>query len=251
VFAAASPPRRVEPAAVSAEVAPLVPEASHVPETPPDYGLARSPLGTTVTHPALGVPFSAFDDLAASLRAAGEGGRRIAIYGAARSAGTTLGAVTLARALSRNARVVLIDLALSAPNLSAISADPHASGVAEAVRGQVSFGDVITRDKLSRVHMINAGRAGGDAAMILGSQRLATLIEALARAYDHVMIDAGAALEAPVERLYRLAPRGVLVATEQDAPATQAARARMTSAGYADIAVLDGAANAAAAAAAA
>jgi hypothetical protein len=65
------------------------------------------------------------------------------------------------------------------------------------------------------------------------------------------MIDAGAALEAPVERLYRLAPRGVLVATEQDAPATQAARARMTSAGYADIAVLDGAANAAAAAAAA
>jgi polysaccharide biosynthesis transport protein len=251
VFAAASPPRRVEPAAVSAEVAPLVPEASPVPETPPDYGLARSPLGTTVTHPALGVPFSAFDDLAASLRAAGEGGRRIAIYGAARSAGTTLGAVTLARALSRNARVVLIDLALSAPNLSAISADPHASGVAEAVRGQVSFGDVITRDKLSRVHMINAGRAGGDAAMILGSQRLATLIEALARAYDHVMIDAGAALEAPVERLYRLAPRGVLVATEQDAPATQAARARMTSAGYADIAVLDGAANAAAAAAAA
>jgi Mrp family chromosome partitioning ATPase len=230
--------------------APLVPNVVTPPMPPPVHGLATSRLNAP-THPALGVPFSAIDDLAASLRAAGEGGRRIAVYGVARGAGTTLSAVTLARALSRNARVVLIDLALGAPNVAAISAEPQAPGVAEAVRGTASFGDVITRDKLSRVHLINAGHTGGEAAMILGSPRLATLIEALARAYDHVMIDAGAALEAPVERLYRLAPRGILVATEQDAPATQAARERTAAAGYADVAVLDGAANATAAAAAA
>ena len=251
VTSAAAPPEpepsaAALPAVVAPTVAPLVPA---VPEAPMDYGLAKSPLSLAVTHPALGVPFSAIDDLAASLRAAGEGGRRVAVYGASRSVGTTLGAVTLARALSRHGRVVLIDLALGAPNLAAISADPQGPGVAEAVRGMVSFGDVITRDKLSRVHLINAGRAGGDAATILGSPRLGMLIEALARAYDHVMIDAGPALDAPVERLYRLAPRGVLVATDQDAPATQAARDRMASAGYADIAVLDGAASAAAAAA--
>ncbi len=244
---AAAPAAAEPPMAESPPPVPLVPEP---PEPPADYRLAASPLSKAVTHPALGVPFSAIDDLAASLRAAGEGGRRIAVYGVSRSVGTTLSAVTLARALSRHSRVVLVDLALGAPNLAAISADPQAPGVAEAVRGMVSFGDVITRDKLSRVHLINAGRAGGDGATILGSPRLVMLIEALARAYDHVMIDAGAALEAPVERLYRLAPRGVLVATDQDAPATRAARDRMASAGYGDVAVLDGAANTAAAVAA-
>jgi uncharacterized protein involved in exopolysaccharide biosynthesis/Mrp family chromosome partitioning ATPase len=251
-----APRRGVAPAAAPAAAEPPlaefpadVPLAPAAPETT-DYGLARSPLSSAVTHPALGVAFSAIDDLAAGLRAGGEGGRRIAVYGVSRSVETTLSAVTLARALSRHARVVLIDLALGAPNLAAISADPQAPGVAEAVRGTVSFGGVITRDRLSRVHLINAGRTGGDGSTILGSQRLVMLIEALARTYDHVMIDAGAALEAPVERLYRLAPRGVVVATDQDAPATQAARDRMASAGYGDIAVLDGAASATAAVAA-
>ena len=229
---------------------PPVPLVPVVPATPPDYGLARSPLRSTVTHPALGVAFSAIDDLAANLRAAGESGRRIAVYGASPDVGTTLSAVTLARALARDARVVLIDLALGAPNLAAISADPQAPGVAEAVRGVASFGDVITRDKLSRLHLINAGRGGGDAATILASQRLTMLIVALARAYDHVMIDAGTTHDAPVERLHRLVPCGILVATDQDAPATQAARDRMASAGYADIAVLEGAVNTTAAAAA-
>jgi polysaccharide biosynthesis transport protein len=253
--ASASPPRPAEAAAaeplsvVPPTVAPLVPEMPTGPVSPVDR-LARSPLGSAVTHPALGVPLSAIDDLAASLRAAGESGRRVAVYGVSRSIGTTLGAVTLARALSRNARVVLIDLALGAPNLAAISADPQAPGVAEAVHGMASFGDVITRDKLSRLHLINAGRAGGDAAAILASPRLGMLIVALARAYDHLLIDAGAVLEAPVERLYRLAPRGILVATDEEAPATKAARDRMAAAGYGDIAVLDGAANAGAAVAA-
>jgi Mrp family chromosome partitioning ATPase len=182
------------------------------------------------------------------LRASGEEGRRIAVFGVSRNVGTTMSAVTLARALSRHACVVLIDLALGAPNLAAISADPQAPGVGDAVRGMVSFGDVITRDKLSRVHLINAGRIGGDGATILASQRLVMLIEALARTYDHVMIDAGAALDAPVDRFFRLAPRAVLVATDQKTLATQAARDRMGEAGYTDIAALDGAASAAAAA---
>jgi Mrp family chromosome partitioning ATPase len=215
---------------------------------PADYGLAKSPLSSTVTHPALGVPFSAIDDLAAKLGASGEEGRRIAVFGVSRNVGTTMSAVTLARALSRHARVVLIDLALGAPNLAAISADPQAPGVGEAVRGTVSFGDVITRDKLSRVHLINAGRIGGDGATILASQRLVMLIAALARAYDHVLIDAGAALDAPVDRFFDLAPRAVLVATDQKTLATQAARDRMEEAGYTDIEALNGAASAAAAA---
>ncbi len=94
-----------------------------------DYGLANSRLSAAVTHPALGVPLRAIDELARELRGAGEGGRRIAVVGASRNVGTTLSAVTLARALARDARVVMIDLALGAPSLAAISADPQAPGV--------------------------------------------------------------------------------------------------------------------------
>ena len=83
------------------------------------------------------------------------------------------------------------------------------------------------------------------------SPRLTMMIEALARTYDHVIIDAGTTFEAAVQRLYRLAPRAVLVATEQMSAPTMAARDRLIAAGYGEIAVLDGAASAAGAEAAA
>jgi MinD-like ATPase involved in chromosome partitioning or flagellar assembly len=172
------------------------------------------------------------------------------VFGASRNVGTTLCAVTLARALGRDARVVLVDLAVGAPNIAAISSDPQAPGMAEVVRGAASFGDIITRDRLSRIHLIAAGRIDSDGAAIVNSPRLTMMVEALARTYDHVLIDAGTTFEAAVERLHRLAPRAVLVATEQMAAATEAARDRLIMAGYGEIAVLDGAASAAAAEAA-
>ncbi len=213
------------------------------------YGLAPTRPNAAPTHPALGVAFSAIDELARALRDAGQGGRRLAVFGVSRSVGTTLTTVTLARALGREARVVVVDLAVGSPGIAAISTDPQAPGVAEVVRGTASFGDVITRDKLSRVHLVAAGEVGGDAAALPSSPRLTMMIEALARTYDHVIIDAGTTSEAAVERLHRLAPRAVLVATDGTAAPTLAARDRLMAAGYGEIAVLDGAASAAAAAA--
>jgi uncharacterized protein involved in exopolysaccharide biosynthesis/Mrp family chromosome partitioning ATPase len=215
-----------------------------------DWGLAPTRPSAAPTHPALGVAFSAIDEFARTLREAGAGGRRLAVFGASRNVGTTLIAVTLARALGRDARVVLIDLSAGAPDIAAISSDPQAPGIAEVVRGTASFGDVITRDNLSRIHLIAAGRTGADAAAVVNSPRLTMMVEALARTYDHVIIDAGTTFEAAVERLHRLAPRAALVATEQMARATEAARDRLIAAGYGEIAVLDGAATAATEAAA-
>ena len=48
----------------------------------------------------------------------------------------------------KDANVVLVDLAFGAPNLSVISTDPKAPGIAELVRGTASFGDIITRDQI-------------------------------------------------------------------------------------------------------
>ena len=214
------------------------------------FGPAPTRPNAAPAHPPLGVAFGAIDELARTLGEAGEGGRRLAVFGVSRSVGTTLTAVTLARALGREARVVLVDLAVASPGIAAISTDPQAPGVADVVRGTASFGEVITRDRVSRVHLIAAGQIGADGPALVASPRLAMMVEALARTYDHVIIDAGTTFEAAVERLHRLAPRAVLVATDETAAPTMVARDRLIAAGYDEIAVLDGAASAAAAAAA-
>jgi succinoglycan biosynthesis transport protein ExoP len=170
----------------------------------------------------------------------GEGARRITVVGAMRDVGASMTAIALARRLAQQSRVVLVDLALGAPGLSIIAADPATPGIAELVAGTASFGQVITRDLYSRVHLIMAGREPADAAAIMGSQRLSITIEALGRSYDQVVIDAGALGEAAIERLAQLAPRAVLVASEVDDPATASARERLLQSGFANVSVLTG-----------
>jgi len=164
-----------------------------------------------------------------------------------RNVGTTFAAITLARTLAKDSNVVLVDLAFGAPNLSVISTDPHAPGIAELVRGTASFGDIITRDQYSRVHLIATGNVGNDAAALAASPIVATVVEGLVRSYDHVVIDAGAASEIAVERFAPLATQAVLVTGDPANPATRAARDRMTMAGFGEVAVLAGGAQAVAA----
>ncbi len=95
--------------------------------------------------------------------------------------------------------------------------------------------DIITRDKFSRVHLVAAGNVAGDAAAILTSPRLIITLEALAQAYDHVVIDGGALAEAVPEFFARMAPCAVLVATDIDNTATKAARDQLVAAGFAGV----------------
>ena len=190
--------------------------------------------------PSAGVPIDAVEELACELGSTGEGARRITVIGAVRNVGTTMTAIALARSLSQQARVVLVDLALGAPHLAIIAGDPAAPGIAELVRGSASFGQIITRDRYSRVHLVMAGQEPIDAAEIMASQRLSITIEALGRSYDHVVIDAGTAGDALLERFAALAPRGVLVAPDLDNPETAAAREALLKAGFAEVSVLLG-----------
>jgi uncharacterized protein involved in exopolysaccharide biosynthesis/Mrp family chromosome partitioning ATPase len=216
---------------------------------PPPPRMASPPLAPmpTPSFAAGPITVSSIDQIAQSLRQAGEGGRKVCVIGATRNVGTTFAAITLARALAKSANVVLIDLAFNAPNLSVISTDPNAPGIADLVRGSASFGDIITRDQYSRVHLVATGEVGSDAAALYASPMLTTVIEALARSYDHVVIDAGSASEVAVERLTPLAPRAVLVSGEPANPVTRTLRERLIMAGLADVAVLEGGAQAAAA----
>ena len=193
------------------------------------------------------MPVASIEQVAQNLTQAGDSGRRVSVVGTARNVGTTFAAITLARALAANGSVVLVDMAFGAPNLSVISTDPNAPGIAELVRGTASFGDIITRDQYSRVHLVATGNVGNDAAVLAASPMLATVIEALARSYDHVVIDAGSAADVAVERFAPLAQHAVLVTSDPGNPSTRAASERLMRAGVADVAVLPGGAEAVAA----
>ena len=179
----------------------------------------------------------------------GEDARCIAVVGAARNVGTTYSAVTLARSLAEDdASVVLVDLAFSSPNLSVISTEPDAPGVAELVHGTVaSFGDIITRDQYSNVQLVATGDVGNDAASLAASPMVATVIEALAQSYDHVVLDLGSTADQPVEAFAGLATRAVLVIGDSAQAATRAVRDRLHAAGFANVSVCAGGAQMAAA----
>jgi succinoglycan biosynthesis transport protein ExoP len=140
------------------------------------------------------------EQLADALRGAGDAARKVTILGTASSESITLTALALARLIARDARVVMVDLSASSPRISAVSVDPAAPGLAELMLGEASFSQVITKDRLSRVHLVSAGRPGSDRAL-LQSPRLTLAIDALLRVYDHVLLDAGPASDLPAELL--------------------------------------------------
>jgi len=218
---------------------PPVPRMASPPLVPSDAAFAGA-----AGRPA---PVSTIEQIVVNLRQAGDAGRRVTVVGVMRNVGTTYAAITLARALASEATVVLVDLAFGAPNISVISTDPSAPGIAELVHGTASFGDIITKDQYSNVHLVATGNVGNDAAALTASSMLATLIEALGRSYDHVVIDAGSAADAAVERFAPLATRAVLVAADPTDPATQSARQRLMTAGFTDVGLFAGASQAAAA----
>ena len=198
------------PARVAAVVAPAAPTAPAIMPAVRD------------THPELAADVSEIDQLASELRDEGEAARKITIMGTGQNETITLTALTLARLLARSAKVVLVDLSPSSPTLTAVSVDPAAPGLADLMLGEASFGQVITRDKLSPVHLVGAGRPGTDRAL-LQSPRLTLALDALLRVYDHVLLDAGTATDLPARLLTENA-RAILVPDPSMSPE---ARTRM------------------------
>jgi succinoglycan biosynthesis transport protein ExoP len=189
--------RMTAPRAVAALVsAPAAPPAPKV-----EPAAAAEPARKFVEpRPNRASTLSEIEQLADDLRRAGTAARKVTILGTASGKGITLTALALARRMARDSRVVLIDLAAASPTISAVSVDANVAGLAELMRGEATFSQVITKDRLSRVHLVNAGRPGFDRTL-LQSPRLALAIDALVRVYDHVLLDAGAASDLPAELL--------------------------------------------------
>jgi uncharacterized protein involved in exopolysaccharide biosynthesis/Mrp family chromosome partitioning ATPase len=222
--------------------------APDAPQIVPSPQVVSPPLAPAapLQEVAAGYVTRTIDHVVRDMHNASDSGR-IAVIGIVRNVGTTYAAITLARALAQNANVVLVDLAFSAPNLSVVSTDPSAPGIAELTRGKVSFGDIVTRDQYSRVHVVAAGDVGNDVAALSSSPMLATVIEALGRSYEYVVIDAGSAGDVSPDCLAPLATRAMLVAADPSSSVTKAVRERLLRAGFREVAVIAGGAEAVAA----
>lgn len=216
-------------AAVFPAQAPLRQEVTVQPAVAPAFDpgiepamVERAPLQPEMTTDTDVTEFTEIERLAEDLRAAGAAAKKVTVLGTAPGEAITLSTLTLARHLAREARVVVVDLAASSPTIAAVSVDASAPGLAELMQGEASFAQVITRDKLSRLHLVMAGRPGFDRSL-LQSPRVTLAIDALLRAYDHVLIDAGSASDLPAELLTAHA-RAVVV---PDAAMTPDARTLM------------------------
>jgi polysaccharide biosynthesis transport protein len=189
---------------------------------------------------ASGVPISAIDDVGDSLRNSGAAGSPVAVLAVANALDTGSAALKLARSLAADARTILIGIDPTNDAIRAASVDPSASGLWEMAGGMASFGDIITKDKQSSLHLISAGRAPDDQLALLTAPAMATSFDALARSYDHMVVDAGAIAGAALEHIAAIAPRAVLLVGTLGKSATASARERLIAAGFEDVTVLVG-----------
>jgi len=189
----------------------------------------------------VGVPVSAIEDVAHALSHDAGADGRIALFGAAPDLDTGQVALKLARTLAKESRVVLVGLGSGDAAMRLTSNDPYAAGLAELAAGTASFRDIITRDKLSLLNLIASGRTPADRDAILSSPGMATSFAALARSYDHVIIDGGAIEGPELEAIADITPRAILVAGALANGATASARNRLLAAGFNDVTVLVGA----------
>ena len=79
-----------------------------------------------------------------------------------------------------------------------------------------------------------------DGAALLAAPRFAVAIEALARTYDYLIIDACAVPEALISELAALTPRAVLVTPDVLERGLEAGRDWLAAAGFAEVSVLVG-----------
>jgi polysaccharide biosynthesis transport protein len=177
------------------------------------------------------------EHLAEDLRGAGAAARKITILGTASDDRIALTALTLARLLARQARVVVVDLSALSPMISAVSVDPGAPGLADLMLGETSFSQVITKDRLSKLHLVNSGRPGSDR-MLLQSPRLALAIDALLRVYDHVVLNAGTASDLPTDLLVAQARAVVVPDASMALDARNLMCAQLKATGFTDVTML-------------
>ncbi len=196
---------------------------------------AESPMAAPSAETAS--ELTELDRLAEDLLDSGVAARKVTILGTASNESITLTALAIARLIARRAKVIVVDLSATSPTISSTSVDENAPGLAELMQGEASFTQVITKDRLSRVHLVSSGRPGSDRAL-LHSPRLGLALDALLGVYDHVLLDAGGASDLPVELLASQARAVVVPDPSMAADARQMMCDQLKAVGFSQVTML-------------
>jgi polysaccharide biosynthesis transport protein len=243
--AAAVPPAREPPARRRREITATddfdaaAERAGRAPVTPNSL-TARLQSLTRGRQAPIGVPLSALEEFAHNLHELDAGGGQVAFFGAVPALDTGGIAIQFARALAREARVVLVALGGGDAAIKEISGEPAAPGLAELAANEASFGDIITKDHASALNLIAAGRDGVARRALVAAPGMAKNFAALAQAYGHVVIDAGVlgSGDGDLAAIAGLAPHAILVVETLTDRATATARDALDEAGFDNITIL-------------
>ncbi|WP_276118607.1 GumC family protein [Pararhizobium qamdonense] len=123
----------------------------------------------------------------------------------------SVNAVALARLVSEEGRkIVLIDLTGSACPTRLMTETADLAGITNLLAGEVPFTETIHADRLSDAHIIPQGDADPVLAM-RGIERLQMIIDALANAYDTVLIECGPADAGAISRVTRARDTKIII----------------------------------------
>lgn len=243
VIAPAAPTPQQPGAAVNAQ--PQAPAPTSMTFAPKAPGAAPRPQQAVAPQPAVAAPQQPAPDVSAELvekiGAAQVAGRATRVLFAGVDIAEAGGvALPVARALTREGRVVAIDLDRERPSLAAA---PHAGtgpadgvGLSDLLNGAASFEQVLHRDRASRLHIVQAG-----ARPIHDLLAFDATVEALSAAYDFVVLIAPSlARDDLAESIGGMADVAVIVAPSRGADkSTRAAFEGMMASGAGEVLVVD------------
>jgi hypothetical protein len=108
----------------------------------------------------------------------------------------------------------------------------------ELMQGSASFGEIITKDRLSGVHIVGAGQEPGQR-QLLQLPRINLAIDALSRAYDYVVLDAGTATDLPANVIAAQAHAVIIPDPAITPMARDVMKGQLLASGFSGVTILD------------
>jgi protein-tyrosine kinase len=131
----------------------------------------------------------------------GKESRVILFTSAVKGEGKTTIVASLARVLAsdESSKILVVDCAVRNPELHRLFGLPNDKGLFEYLAGNAAIKDVIRSVDRGVLDCVVAGATQSDetAQMLFGSDRFSVFIKEVAAAYEYVLIDSSAILEAP------------------------------------------------------
>lgn len=116
--------------------------------------------------------------------------RSIVVTSTQPSEGKSTTALGLAIAIGRTGkRVLLIDADMRSPSAHGLVRNDNSKGLSNLLTGEDNYAGLVTATDWRGVSVLTSGPNPPSAAELLGSDRLADVLERLLRDYDHLMID--------------------------------------------------------------